>query len=109
MLKVNFCSIAVSASNALGSPACIILFPIVCVLYLWFGGSVDVLTLILSVLAISMSSLILLAQNLETEANKLQIAELIRAIPGARDELAELEGFSHEELQDLKEPNGENS
>lgn len=43
------------------------------------------------------------SQNRDTKAIHLKLAELIRAVEEARTELVNLEDFSDEKLQDLKE------
>jgi hypothetical protein len=96
------CDICVSVADWSSHPAAIILFPLGCIFYLHTGGAEGRLTLILSVLAISLTQMVLRAQKLETETNKLQMAELVKAIPGARDEVVQ-EGLTQVEIQALKE------
>lgn len=95
------CELCVAIANWSSHPAAIILLPLVCILYLYLGGVESRLTLILSILAISLTQMVLKAQNLETETNKLQMAELVKAIPGARNEVAK-ESLTQAEIQALK-------
>jgi low affinity Fe/Cu permease len=56
-----------------------------------------------SVVTFMMVFLIQHSQNRDTKAIHLKLAELIRAVEEARTELVNLEDFSDQKLQDLKE------
>ena len=56
-----------------------------------------------SIVTFIMVFLIQHSQNRDTKAIHLKLAELIRAVEEARTELVNLEDFSDEKLQDLKE------
>ncbi len=80
--------LCIKVADWFSHPLAILLLPAACFAYIWTGGKVDNLTLLLSVLAISLTQMVLRAQNVDAEATKLQMAELVRAIPDARDEVA---------------------
>ncbi len=67
------------------------LVPLVGGIFFWSATYLLVFTLFLSVFAIVMSSTILVAGARDIETMKVQLAELILAIPTARDELAHLD------------------
>lgn len=73
------------------TPLAIVAVVIACVIWLAFGLSVDTLTLALSILSITMTQLILLAQDRDTKAIHAKIDELVRASPEADDALCGIE------------------
>lgn len=84
-----FTRAACQAASEFAKPYAIVGVPVLCVAWLVAGLDVDVLTLILSIVAITMTQLVLVSQGKTEELMKAQMAELIRAIPGADDALAE--------------------
>ena len=78
----------------------------------WFvlGLHADLLTATLSILAITLTQMVLNRQNdRETEDRKRDIAmhakldELVHAMKGARDEMAGIEDLEEEEIEELKD------
>ena len=83
---------------------------IFCVAWFAFGLHADLLTAALSILAITLSQMVLNRQNdREAEDRRRDIAmhakldELIHAKRGARDEMAGIEELEEEEIEELKE------
>jgi low affinity Fe/Cu permease len=83
-------------------PIAIVIFPVACFAYLRYGGEVNTLTLILSIVAISLTQMVLRAQNVDAEASKLQMAELVKSNPKANNKVIK-EDLSHEQIIELKE------
>lgn len=96
-----FCQVCNWTANKAGHPVAIILVPLLCILWIWATGLINELTLLLSVVAISLTQMVLQSQKQETEFNEMQLAELIKAIPGARNELAKIRP-SLKEMEKLK-------
>lgn len=82
---------AVSAANWFGTSYAIIGVPVVCATWFAVGLSVDVLTGILSILAITISSLVLVAQNRDSCALHLKLDELLHGVDKADDHIAGIE------------------
>jgi low affinity Fe/Cu permease len=80
---------ACKVSSWFASPLIVAAFPLACILWLWLGFSVDDITLLLSVLAISMTQLVLVGQARESRAVKAEVDEILRAIPEADDSVAQ--------------------
>ena len=83
---------------------------IFCIAWFALGLHADLLTAALSILAITLSQMVLNRQNdREAEDRKRDIAmhakldELIHAKRGARDEMAGIEDLEEEEIEELKE------
>ncbi len=83
---------------------------IFCVAWFWLGFHADGLTAALSILAITLTQMVLNRQNdREAEDRKRDVAmhakldELIHAKRGARDEMAGIEDLDEEEIASLKE------
>jgi low affinity Fe/Cu permease len=91
--------IAASSGHPLAQGA----FLLVCVLWWLLGGDMLVLTTLLSVVAITLSQMVLASQRREAAALKLQMAELVRALPGARNEIAEADKLSEREIEELRQ------
>lgn len=98
------CRISDIGANLAGHPAALILVIIVCALFFRFGGNdaTALLTLILSVLAITLTQMVLNQQKRHEIALHLKIDELIHAIRGARDEVMGIEHKSEAELEALR-------
>jgi low affinity Fe/Cu permease len=100
-LRDRIASICILTTDWISHPLAIILFPIVCVAYMMLGGAEGRLTLILSILAISLTQMVLNAQNVDSEATKLQIAELVRVSPEARDTVID-KNLTIDEMKELE-------
>jgi low affinity Fe/Cu permease len=79
------------AASALAHPIAILAFPPLAWLYWHMRGSGDAGTFALSVAAISITQLILLAQDVDTKAIHAKLDELIHGVPDADDGLAGIE------------------
>lgn len=79
--------LCIKISDWFSHPIALVAFPVVCISYLLMGGKENSLTLILSVIAISLTQMVLNAQNVDMEQTKLQISELILANPKARNKV----------------------
>jgi low affinity Fe/Cu permease len=85
-------------------------FVVVCIAWFASGLPVDILTAALSILAISLTQMVLNRQNVrEAEAHRRDVAmhakldELVIASRHARDEMAGIEELDEETIVDLKE------
>lgn len=94
-------NLCIKIADWFAHPAAIFLFPISCITYIKLGADVNVFTLVLSILAISLTQMILRAQNVDAQATKLQIAELIRTNPEARNVVIK-EDLTQDEVKSLK-------
>ena len=81
-----------------------------CVAWFWLGFHAESLTAALSILAITLTQMVLNRQNdREAEDRKRDVAmhakldELLHAMKGARDDLAGIEDLEAEEIEELKE------
>ena len=72
------------------------------VVWVLAGGSMGALSVALSIVAITLTQLVLNQQRRREIALHIKIDELIRAETGARSELAGIEDRSEEELRDLR-------
>ena len=91
-------------ANVAGHPAAIAGMAGFCLI--WFivagPGGENTLTLILSVLAITLTQMVLNQQRKSERALHLKIDELLYAQSEARDEIAEIEGLSESEIEQLR-------
>jgi low affinity Fe/Cu permease len=99
------CRISDAGANIAGHPLALILVVVFCCA--WFllplgDAATAVLTLVLSVLAITLTQMVLNQQKRHEVALHLKIDELIHAMRGARDDLMGIEGKSEEELEALR-------
>ncbi len=85
------CGVAQRVSDVLGHPLAIVAFPVLCGLWFVAGGSMEALTLALSIFAISTTQLILLAQDTDTKAVHAKLDTVIHGVPDADDTLAGIE------------------
>ena len=83
---------------------------LLCVLWFWLALEVDLLTAALSILAITLTQMVLNRQReREKEAHRRDVAlhakldELLHASKRARDELAGIEELEEEQIEALKE------
>lgn len=98
------CRISDWGATLAGHPASIFFVAIFCLIWFVVGGdkSENTLTLILSVLAITLTQMVLNQQRRSEKALHLKIDELVFAITGARNEIAGIEGLTEAELEDLR-------
>ena len=99
------CRISDTGSNLAGHPLALI--GVVAFCLAWFllplgDAATAVLTLVLSVMAITLTQMVLNQQKRHEAALHLKIDELIHAIRGARDEVMGIEGKSEAELEALR-------
>ena len=99
------CRISDAGSNLAGHPLALIGVVLFCIA--WFmlplgDTATAVLTLVLSVMAITLTQMVLNQQKRHEAALHLKIDELIHAIRGARDEVMGIEGKSEAELEALR-------
>ena len=83
---------------------------VVCALWFALGLATEVLTAILSILAITLTQMVLNRQNeREMDAHRRDVAmhakidELVIAMKGARNEMAGIEELDEEDIEELKE------
>jgi low affinity Fe/Cu permease len=97
-------------SNLFAHPYMQVLVVVFCVGWFVFGLADDLLTAALSILAITLTQMVLNRQNdREAEDRRRDIAmhakldELVIAMKGARDEMAGIEELEEAEIEELKE------
>lgn len=101
----NFgCKVSAWGANLAGHPFAILTVAAVCAGWFVIGGTAaeNTLTLALSVLAITLTQMVLNQQRLSERALHMKIDELVFAMKGARDEIAGIEGKTEEELEALR-------
>ena len=101
----NFgCKVSAWGANLAGHPFAILTVAVGCAAWFIIGGTAgeNTLTLVLSVLAITLTQMVLNQQRLSERALHMKIDELVFAMKGARDEIAGIEGKSEEELEALR-------
>jgi len=99
------CRISDSVANLAAHPMAQIALVVFC--FAWFllplgDEATAVLTLVLSVMAITLTQMVLNQQKRHEAALHFKIDELIHAIKGARDEVMGIEGRSEAELESLR-------
>lgn len=99
------CRFSDFGANIAGHPGALIGVIIFCLA--WFllplgGSATAVLTLVLSVLAITLTQMVLNQQKRHEAALHMKIDELIHAMTGARDEIMGIETKSEAELEALR-------
>lgn len=99
------CRICGRAADFSGHPLAILLVAVFCAVWFIVGGPKDenLLTLILSVAAITLTQMVLNGQRRSERAMHLKMDELIIALEGARNEIAGIEARSIEELEQFAE------
>jgi low affinity Fe/Cu permease len=102
------CRVSELGANLAGHPGAIATVALFCLTWFVVGGEKgeNALTLILSVLAITLTQMVLNQQRRSERALHMKIDELILAITGARDEIAGIEGLTEAELEKLKREPG---
>jgi len=101
----NFgCRVSAWGSGLAGHPMSILVVAVGCAAWFIIGGTAaeNLLTLILSVLAITLTQMVLNQQRISERALHLKIDELVFAVKGARDEIAGIESKSEDELEALR-------
>ena len=95
------CRVCDFFANLAGHPLAIIILIAACLLWLAAKGQPgeNLLTLILSILAITLTQMVLNQQRRSELALHLKIDELITALDGARDELAGIETADEDTLR----------
>ena len=91
-------------ANIAGHPAAILGMALFCLVWFVAAGpsGENTLTLILSVLAITLTQMVLNQQRKSERALHLKIDELLYAQRDARDEIAEIEGLTEVEIEKLR-------
>jgi low affinity Fe/Cu permease len=79
MFEVLACRLA----EWFASPWAVIGIPLACIAWYASGLGVEMLTLVLSVVAITTTQLVLAAQRRGERAVKAEVDEIVRALPGA--------------------------
>jgi low affinity Fe/Cu permease len=98
------CRVSDFGADLAGHPLAQIIVVVVCASWFLLLGSAAtaVLTLILSVLAITLTQMVLNQQKRHDVALHLKIDELIHAMRGARNEIMGIEGKTEAELETLR-------
>ncbi len=96
--------IAGLTADLAGAPLAILLVAIFCAGWFLRAGDAgeNTLTLILSVASITLTQMVLNGQRRSEKALHLKLDELVYAMQGARDEIANVESKSTEELEALR-------
>lgn len=100
------CKVCDFFANLAGHPASIVVLVVLCLAWLMVTGSAaqNTLTLILSILAITLTQMVLNQQRRSELALHLKIDELITALDGARNELAGIENEDEDTLRAARRP-----
>ena len=95
------CRVCDFFANLAGHPLAIIVLIVACLFWLFFKGQPgqNLLTLMLSILAITLTQMVLNQQRRSELALHLKIDELITSHDGARDELAGIETADEDTLR----------
>lgn len=98
------CRISDIGANLAGHPVALIGVIVFCAIFFLALGdtATGALTLVLSVMAITLTQMVLNQQKRHEAALHLKIDELIHAMTGARDEIMGIEGKSEAELEALR-------
>jgi len=103
------CRISAKVADLAADPFAQIALLIVCIVWFAVGLPAEVLTAGLSILAITLTQMVLNKQNeREVDAHRRDVAlhtkldELVLATSSARDEIAGIEELEEEEIEDLR-------
>lgn len=103
------CQVSEKVADVAANPLVQLGFVAVCLAWFALGQRVDVLTAILSILAITLTQMVLNKQNeRESDAHRRDVAlhakldELVHASKRARDEIAGIEDLEEEEIERLR-------
>lgn len=77
-------------------------FIVLCIVWLMVGYGVDTLTLALSIIAITLTQMVLASQRRDTMALHAKLDELIHATDTARDDLMKAEKKTEAEIEALR-------
>lgn len=104
------CLVSEKVADFSANPLAQIGLILLCVGWFWAGLRVDILTAALSILAITLTQMVLNKQNKrEADAHRRDVAlhakidELVHASRRARDELAGIEKLEEEEIERLRD------
>ena len=104
------CRISGFVSDVSAHPYSQLGFILICIAWFWLGLRVDILTATLSILAITLTQMVLNRQEeREADAHRRDVAlhakldELLHASRRARDELAGIEQLDEEEIEALRD------
>ena len=104
------CAVSSAVSNLAAHPFAQIGVILFCAIWWTVGLPTDILTAGLSILAITLTQMVLNRQNeREADAHRRDVAmhakvdELVLAVRGARNEMAGIEELDEEDIQELKE------
>lgn len=89
-------------ANIAGNPFAIIILVIGCIVLVLAGYGVDILTLVLSVLAITLTQMVLNQQRRHEAALHMKIDELVHGLEGARDEVMGIENKTEFEMDAMR-------
>ncbi len=103
------CEVSSWVSDIAADPLAQIAVVVVCALWFVLGLATEVLTAILSILAITLTQMVLNRQNeREADAHRRDVAmhakidELVLAMKGARNEMAGIEDLDEEDIEEMK-------
>ena len=103
------CHVSSLVADLAANPFAQIGFILLCIAWFWFDLNVGVLTAALSILAITLTQMVLNSQkDREADDHRRDVAmhakldELLIAMKGARDEMAGIEELDEEEIVELK-------
>ena len=104
------CEVSSWVSDIAADPLAQIAVVVVCALWFALGLATEVLTAILSILAITLTQMVLNRQNeREADAHRRDVAmhakidELVIHLKGARNEMAGIEDLDEEDIEEMKE------
>ncbi len=89
-------------ANFAGNPFAIIFVVVLCIAWIAAGYAVDFLTMLLSVLAITLTQMVLNQQRRHEAALHLKIDELVHSLDGARDDIMGAELLTEAEIEELR-------
>jgi len=103
------CRVAERGASLWGHPFAIVAVTLFCAAWFLFTGEKGeaLLSLILSVAAITLMQMVLNQQSRSEAALHLKIDELVLAVQGARNELAGIENKTEEELEAMRRTEAE--
>lgn len=84
----RFERLACRTSDWFASPVALILIPTLCFSWIMLGMSVDTLTFVLSILALTLTQLVLVGQQTGERAMQHKLDELVIAVPDADSTVA---------------------
>src|SRR3954464_9259269 len=104
------CHVSGAVADFTADPMAQVAFVLLCLAWFWLGLNVNVLTAALSILAITLTQMVLNSQQeRERDAHRRDVAlhakldELLMASRRARDELAGVGGLEEEQTREVKD------